>query len=159
MADAFGGGTFGGGTFDEFDETTGGEVTTPISSGIAPVDTPFDQQDPQPEPELTSLAVRNEDLYFDDGGSFERVSGIDNVMQSVALDVRDTLQSSIGDMLTTDVVFELEQQIHNAMIADPQVTDPISVAATRVNRDTNELTFTVTVRDNEEFTVDMVLPE
>lgn len=159
MADTFGGGTFGGGTFDKFDNTSDDEVTVPIGSGIAPVDTPFDQEDSQAEQELTSFAIRNEDLYFDDGGSFERVNGIDNVMQSVALDVRDTVQSSIGGMLTTDVVFELEQQIHNAMLADPQVSDPISVSATSVNRETNALTFTVTVRDNEEFTVDMTIPE
>lgn len=159
MADIFGGGTFGGGTFDDFDDTTEDEVIVPISSGIAPVETPIGTDEPEPEPELTSLAIRNEDIYLDGGGSFERVSGIDNVLQSVALDARDVLQFSIGDTITTGTIFELETQLKAAMMADPQVTDPISVAVSSIAPDNNEIGFSITTHDNEEFEVSMVLPD
>lgn len=111
------------------------------------------------EQELFDLAVRGEDIYLDEGGDLATVRGFDNVIQSAALDVRDELQFTIGDTLTTDAIYNVQQTIHDALSRDPQLAEPVSVTLESVNTEGNELTFSVDCIDNEEFTLEMVLPE
>lgn len=112
-----------------------------------------------PEQELTDLHVRGEDIFVNEVGDLDLIRGFDNVLQSVALDVRDIIHFEIGNQITIDNIYAIQDAINRSLLNDPQVTNPISVTPTQINEEANELTFTVTTHDNEEFTLDLVLPE
>lgn len=111
------------------------------------------------EQELTDLRVVGEDIILNDSGDLDVISGFDNVLQSVALDTRDVTHFHVGNQLTTDAVYEIQNAITNSLRNDPQVSDPISVEPSQLDTESNEIEFEVTTIDNENFTLDIVLPE
>lgn len=111
------------------------------------------------EQELTDLRVAGEDIVVEDGGDLAMIDGFDNVLQSVALDARNVTYTGVGDQLTELNIYDMRSAIEDSLRNDPQITDPISVEPTQIDEETNEVTFEVTTKDNEEFTLDLVIPD
>jgi hypothetical protein len=154
----FGDGEFGSDDFGDM-KVTEKEQKREINIDNNEPAEPATQPEPAGEHELFDLKVVGEDITLDDSGDLATVSGIDNVAQSAALDVRDELQYAVGDTLTTDAVYDVQQTIHDALAADPQLATPVSVTLESISTEGNELTFSVECLDNEDFTLDMVLPD
>lgn len=111
------------------------------------------------EQELRDLEVQRNDIGLDDGGDLAFVTGMDNVKQSVALDIRDVTHFDVGGTLTSDTTFALRDEIKRSLQTDPQITTPITVELDSVDKNAGVVNFAITTRDNEEFTIDMVLPD
>lgn len=112
-----------------------------------------------PEQELTDLKINNEDITLTEQGDLDLISGFDDVLQSVALDVRDVTHFEVGNQLTELNIYDMMDAIKRSLRNDPQITEPISVEPTQINEETNEITFTVTTHDNENFSLDIVIPD
>lgn len=111
------------------------------------------------EQELRDLAIERNDIALNETGDLAMVDGMDSVRQSVALDVRDIAHFEIGATLTSDTVFELQASIEQSLRRDPQITTPITIEPESIDKQSGVINFHVTTRDNEEFTLDIVLPE
>lgn len=110
------------------------------------------------EQELRDLLIKRDDIILNQTNDLELVSGIDNVKQSVALDVRDVAHFAVGSSITSTTIYELTAAIERSLATDPQITPPTSVKLESINQDANILNYHVVTRDNEEFTLEMVLP-
>jgi hypothetical protein len=114
---------------------------------------------PEPEQELVDLTVARNDIRVNETHDLALISGIENVKQSVALDVRDVAHFHVGDQLTSNNVFDVRAQVERSLNADPQISAPTSVVVDAVDLESHTINFTVTTHDNEDFTLDIVLPE
>lgn len=112
-----------------------------------------------PEQELTDLRIAGEDITLTEQGDLDLVNGFDNVVQSVALDVRDVTHFEIGNQLTELNIYNVKDAIKRSLHNDPQITTPITVEPTQINEQTNEVTFSVTTHDNENFSLDIVIQD
>lgn len=111
------------------------------------------------EQELTDLLIDRNDIRLNKTNDIALVDGIENVKQSVALDVRDITHFAIGSNINANTIYDVTAAIERSLAADPQITAPTTVELQSINKDANELQFDITTRDNEGFTLDLVLPE
>jgi hypothetical protein len=102
----------------------------------------------------TDLDLNSEkDIHLDTTGDLTLTSGIEQLQQSVAIDVMDELDEFIGGRVTGKNIGLLEERLRQALNDDPQLSDVQNVNVEEYNRRTNTLTVTILTIENDEFTL------
>jgi len=95
----------------------------------------------------------DKDIHLDGANDLALVSGVDQLKQSVAIDVMDEIQDFIGGRVTGRNIGLLEERLRQAFNDDPQLDEVVSVNITQYDQRTNELTIEAKTIENEEFTL------
>jgi hypothetical protein len=105
---------------------------------------------------VTDLDLNEDfDIHLDSGGDLALTSGIAQIEQSVAIDVRDELQNFIGSNVTADDAAMLREKVRQAINDDPQLVDAQRVSFDTFDQRTNTASFTIVAVTNNEFTIDL----
>lgn len=97
----------------------------------------------------------DKDIHLDGANDLALTSGIEQLQQSVAIDVFDELQNFIGGRLTGETLGLLEERVRQALDDDPQLSTVRSVDILEYNRGTQSVTISIEVIDDEDFTIEL----
>jgi hypothetical protein len=97
----------------------------------------------------------NKDIHLDASNDLELTSGIEQLQQSVAVDVLDEIQALLSGRVSGENIGLLEERIASGLNDDPQVGDVRSVTIESFNRQTDEVAIDVKLVRNEDFTLEV----
>lgn len=97
----------------------------------------------------------NKDVHLDSTNDLATTSGVEQLQQSVGIDVLDELQAFISGRLTGSNVGQLEERIRSGLDDDPQLESVRNVTITQFDRQTNTIDITVSTIKNEDFTLEV----
>lgn len=97
----------------------------------------------------------NKDVHLDASNDLELTSGVEQLQQSVAVDVLDEIQSLLAGRVTGENIGLLEERIESGLNDDPQVGAVRSVTIGSFNRQTDKVVIDVKLVKNEDFTLEL----
>lgn len=97
------------------------------------------------------------DIFVDEAGDISLVSGIDQLAQSVGIDIFDETQDFTGSKLTGLTIGRLEAQIRDGLDNDPQLDDIVSVTIRSFDEEAGNVFIEVVTTANNEFTLPIEL--
>lgn len=97
----------------------------------------------------------NKDIHLDASNDLTLTSGIEQLQQSVALDVLNDLEDFLGGRLNGRNLGRLETAIRLSLESDPQVGDVRTVTVESFNRETGRVAIDVTLTQNEDFSLEI----
>lgn len=101
---------------------------------------------------VTDLGLNeNKDVYIDSSNDLGLVSGIDQLTQSVGIDVFDETSQLIGNKLTGQQIGRIESQITAALNDDPQLADVVDVTIESYNITNGTIDISVLTVADESF--------
>lgn len=95
----------------------------------------------------------NRDTHLDETNDLAVTSGVEQLQQSVGIDVMDELEDFVAGRLTGENIGRLEERIRQGLDADPQLSDVRNVTIEQFNRQNNTVQIGVHVVENEDFTL------
>lgn len=95
------------------------------------------------------------DVHLDGTNDLALTSGVEQLQQSVAIDVMDELRDFVTGRLTGRNIGQLEERIASGLNDDPQVDTVRSVSLDTFNRQNNTVEITVHVVENDDFTLEV----
>lgn len=95
------------------------------------------------------------DIHLDSTNDLTVTSGVEQLQQSVAIDVLDELQDLIAGRLSGTNIGQLERRIASGLNDDPQVGTVRNVSIDTFNRETGTIEITANVIENENFTLEI----
>lgn len=101
--------------------------------------------------------TEDKDVRVDSSNDLALVSGADNLEQSVALSVLDVTSELVGEGLRGEQLAILEQRVEQALRGDPHVGSIQRIRVERFDAESGTVTIEATVRDNDDFTVDLTV--
>lgn len=104
----------------------------------------------------TDLAVdSNLDLFLDGANDLATISGLEQLQQSVALDVLDITRQFVGSEITGPEIGRLEARVERSLQQDEQLQNVQSVNVTEHNRKTDTIVMKVFVVNDDDFTLEV----
>lgn len=104
----------------------------------------------------TDLAINDEkDIYLDDGNDLALVNGVQQLRQSVGIDVMDELQAFIGGRITGTTIGRLEERIRRGLDDDPQLAGVRDVTIQEYDRGEETVLITAEVVGDDDFTIEV----
>lgn len=97
----------------------------------------------------------NKDIHLDAGNDLTLTSGIEQLQQSVALDVLNNVDGFTSGRLSGENLGRLETAIRRSLEADVQVGDVRTVSIESFDRETGRVEVNVTLTENEDFTLNI----
>lgn len=97
----------------------------------------------------------DKDTHLDGANDLALTSGVEQLQQSVGIDVMDELRDIVGGRLTGQNIGKLEERISRALNEDPQLASVRSVTLETYNRDTSTVEITAHVVQNDDFTLEI----
>jgi hypothetical protein len=97
----------------------------------------------------------DKDIHLDAANDLATTSGIEQLQQSVAIDVLDELRSLIAGRLTGRNIGKLEERIRQGLDDDPQLSDVRNVTIETFDRDSGRIEIEVNVVENEDFALEV----
>ena len=95
----------------------------------------------------------NKDIHLDASNDLTLTSGIEQLQQSVALDVLDELQELVGGRLNGENLGRIEVAARQSLERDVQVGDVRTVTVESFDRQAGRVEIDVTLTQNEDFTL------
>jgi hypothetical protein len=95
------------------------------------------------------------DIEIDETNDLGTVSGIQQLEQSVAIDVLDVTQNFVGSNLSGGRVGLLEQRVQESLENDEQLTEVVDVVLQSYNKDTGTIEMEIIVLENENFVIEL----
>lgn len=95
------------------------------------------------------------DIHLDGSNDLALTSGIEQLQQSVAIDVMDELRDFVAGRLTGPNIGLLEERIRAGLNDDPQVGDVRSVTLDTYDRRNSTVEISVFVVEDENFTLEV----
>lgn len=93
------------------------------------------------------------DIHLDRSNDLATTSGIEQLQQSVAIDVMDELQDFVAGRLTGENIGLLEEQIRQGLNDDPQLSEVRRVTVQQFNRNTDTVEIDIDVVGDDDFTI------
>ena len=104
----------------------------------------------------TDLDINEErDVHLDAGNDLAVTSGVEQLQQSVAIDVLDELQDFVAGRLTGQNIGQLEEAIRKGLDEDPQIGAVRTVTIDTFNRESSTVTIDVSVVEDDNFTLEV----
>jgi hypothetical protein len=97
----------------------------------------------------------DKDIHIDGSNDLATVSGIEQLEQSVAIDVMDEVQEFIGGRVTGKNLGLLEERFRQAINEDPQVVSVRTLNITEYDRRTDTISVEISTIENEDFTLEV----
>lgn len=97
------------------------------------------------------------DLFIDQSNDLATISGLEQLQQSVSLDVLDVTRSLRGESITGEHLGLLEERVRESLQQDEQVGDVQSVDAKEFDRRDNRIKLDVFLIENENFEIEVGL--
>lgn len=97
----------------------------------------------------------SKDIHLDGANDLATVSGVDQLSQSVAIDVMDEIQDFIGGRVTGKNIGLLEERIRQGLNDDPQLSEVQSVNIEEYDRRDNSITMEIVTIKNADFTIEV----
>lgn len=101
------------------------------------------------------LLTEDMDIRLDAANDLATISGIQQLEQSVALDVLDVLQQFVGNRLTGQNVGLLEEQVTSALQRDEQLSEVQTVNVRTYNEESGVVEAEVHVVGDDNFTLEL----
>lgn len=98
---------------------------------------------------------KNKDIYIDSANDLALTSGIQQLQQSVAIDVMDITRQFIGQQLTGTQVGLLEERVERSLNNDEQVAEVQTVNLVEFDRRDNSIELDIIVVKDEDFTLEV----
>jgi len=95
----------------------------------------------------------NKDIHLDASNDLTLTSGIEQLQQSVALDVLNDLESLRSGRLTGGNLGRIETAIRQSLERDPQVGDVRTVSINSFEEETGRVAVDVKLTKNDDFTL------
>jgi len=104
----------------------------------------------------TDLLIDEElDTVIDTTNDLGTVSGIQQLEQSVAIDVLDVTRQFVGSSLTGEQVGLLEERVLRSLEDDEQVGEVLDVVVSQYDRATQTVTMEIIVLEDENFSIEL----
>jgi hypothetical protein len=104
----------------------------------------------------TDLALNEDmDIYLDGANDLATISGVDQLEQSVALDVRDVTLQFVGEPITGPAIGLLEERVQRALARDEQLSQVKNVVVQEYDRREDTIRIDILVIDDEDFTIEV----
>jgi len=104
----------------------------------------------------TDLLIDEElDTVIDTTNDLGTVSGIQQLEQSVAIDVLDVTRRFVGSSLTGEQVGLLEERVLRSLEDDEQVGEVLDVVVSQYDRETQTVTMEIIVLEDENFEIEL----
>lgn len=97
----------------------------------------------------------SKDIHLDGANDLATVSGVDQLSQSVAIDVMDEIQDFIGGRVTGKNIGLLEERIRQGLNDDPQLSEVQAVNIEEYDRRDNSITMKIVTIENKDFTIEV----
>jgi hypothetical protein len=102
----------------------------------------------------TDLDLGNDkDIHLDSGNDLALTGGVQQLQQSVAIDVMDELDEFISGRLNGENIGLLEESLREALNDDPQLSEVRNVIIQEFNRESGIVSIDVHVVENEDFSL------
>lgn len=98
---------------------------------------------------------QDKDIHLDGSNDLAVTSGVEQLEQSVAIDVMDEIQEFIGGRVTGPNIGLLEERLRGALNDDPQLSEVRLVNVAEYDRRTDTITIEIIVVDDEDFTLEV----
>lgn len=98
---------------------------------------------------------QNRDIHLNGANDLALTSGVENLQQSVGIDVMDELSDFVAGRLTGENIGRLEERIRDGLDSDPQLSDVRNVTIDQFDRQTDTVEISVHVVENEDFTLEV----
>lgn len=93
------------------------------------------------------------DTEVDGANDLATVSGLQQLEQSVAIDVLSITRQFIGTKITGEQIGLLEERVRQSLADDEQLGTILDVIVREYDETTNEITMEVVVLENEDFDI------
>lgn len=104
----------------------------------------------------TDLALNDSlDIYLDGANDIATIGGVEQLEQSVAVDVLDVTRDFIGSEITGPEIGLLEERVQRSLNRDEQLSRVQTVSVREHDLQTNTIRMDVTVIDDEDFTIEV----
>jgi len=104
----------------------------------------------------TDLDINEEkDVHLDASNDLATTSGIEQLQQSVGIDVIDELRDFVAGRLTGENIGQLEEAIRRGLDEDPQLASVQNVKIDTFNRSTSTVKIDVTVVQDDNFSLEI----
>lgn len=97
----------------------------------------------------------SKDIHLNGANDLATVSGVDQLSQSVAIDVMDEIQDFIGGRVTGKNIGLLEERIRQGLNDDPQLSEVQAVNIEEYDRRDNSITMEIVTIENKDFTIEV----
>lgn len=97
----------------------------------------------------------DKDIHLDGANDLATTSGVEQLQQSVGIDVMDELRDFVAGRLTGGNIGSLEERIRQGLDDDPQLSDVRNVTIEQFDRRTDTVEITVSVVENADFTLEV----
>lgn len=95
------------------------------------------------------------DVHTDDANDLALTSGRENLEQSVSIGAGDAIDQFIGSNIDGTTIALLEENLREALDADPQVSVVQSVDVEKFDRRDNSISVAVSVDEDEDFLLEV----
>ena len=104
----------------------------------------------------TDLLIDEElDIVIDTTNDLGTVSGIQQLEQSVAIDVLDVTRQFVGSRLTGSQIGLLEERVLRSLEDDEQVGEVLDVVVSQYNEAAQSVTMEIIVLEDENFEIEL----
>lgn len=104
----------------------------------------------------TDIALSEDlDIFLDGANDIATISGIDQLEQSVAVDVLDATREFIGGPVTGPSLGLLEERVEQSLRRDEQLSQVKTVNVVQYDEGNNSIEMDVFVIDDDDFTIEV----